>query len=643
MANGVLTVSGPGLSREFVYRNTLIGRAYSNVAIATVLADLHAIPGTGWAAGTVDALGNVTARFDGVPIQSAQGKLADVCDAHIRYSPTTRSYDFGLFGVASGVALINAAAIGPRASLNPNIGFIQKLSILDESAASVNRIVPYGAGEGNNAWTLKYSTRSIAGGFPYDIASATGPDGQLYYYLQDAAAITALGGSPRGIREKVVVFKDVAPIANSVLAFELASNALYDLAATALGRGGPQVTYAVQATKLEGSSFKVGDTIRLLFNGVVQEDSGKRSWKSVDANVVVLERKRTFTPASEPKWDLVVSTLGKWRETEMTTIVGAIETLQAFKTAVKPYTATMMAGPTRESIEFSSSKWFALKIVYRANIQGILQAYLNAQLKPLKSNTTGASSGGGTTSSGGTSHSHSVSGGTSAGGSSHDHSVSGGTSGSGGGSSPTTYGVVLTATIPHPTHEHIWATFIGGSTTGTLGRFTDHLGQDVDLAGYGASQLYTEDPTGTAAVASALHTHTVDTPSHTHTFSGTTSGAEASHTHTFSGTTSGTEASHTHTISAHTHALTYGIFESSLPAAAAVQVWINGTNRTAALGGPWNADFSVDVTAYLCDGSGRPLWGTNTVEFRKPTTSPDAIDIIADVQSLAITTGLLPA
>lgn len=608
MAAGVMTVSGSGLAREFFYRNTLIGRQYSNVAIATVLAALHAIPGTGWAAGTVGALGNVTARFDGVPVMAALAKLAEVEDAHIRFSPTTRSYDFDVFGAASGVALINAADIGPGASLNPNIGFIKKLVILDESAASVNRIIPYGAGEGNNAWTMQYSTRSVGAGDPYNINTAAGPDGEQYYYLEDAAAITALGGSPRGIREKVVLFKDVAPIANSVLAFELASNALYDLAATALARGGPQVTYAVEATKLEGAAFKIGDTIRLLFNGVVVEDTGRRSWKSVDANVIVLEKKRTFSPGSEPRWDLVVSTLGKWRETEMTQIIGAIETLQAFKTAIKPYTATAMAGPARESIEFSTTKWFALKITYRANIQGILQAYLNAQIKPLKSNATAASSGGGSTS-----------------------------------TAPSGTKSVAIASHSHD-HAHHHTTGATGAPSGTTGTpnipDTNHTHTEVGAPG----------PTGgpsahmTFNYPSTAHTHTVPNSSALIT----DGGGIGNKTGALEGIGGGgvdnvADDLHTHNVSAHVHGLTYGIFESTLPAAPAVQVWINGTNRTIALGGPWNADFSVDITSYLTDAGGRPLWGTNTVEFRKPTTSPDAIDIIADVQSLAITTGLLPA
>lgn len=76
----------------------------------------------------------------------------------------------------------------------------------------------------------RYSGRSNRSS-PYAISSATGPDGRTYYYLEDAAAVSAYGR-----RERVLSVKDAIPLANSAAGFQAAANALYDVTATFLER-----------------------------------------------------------------------------------------------------------------------------------------------------------------------------------------------------------------------------------------------------------------------------------------------------------------------------------------------------------------------------------------------------------------------
>ncbi len=80
--------------------------------------------------------------------------------------------------------------------------------------------------------------------------------------------------------------------------------------------------------------------------------------------------------------------------------------------------------------------------------------------------------------------------------------------------------------------------------------------------------------------------------------------ADGAHDHTVS------VPAHTHdvTIPAHTHDLTYGIFEDSTYPQT-IRLFINGTDRSAELGGPWaptNAalGLEVDITTYLADAIG---------------------------------------
>jgi hypothetical protein len=71
--------------------------------------------------------------------------------------------------------------------------------------------------------------------------------------------------------------------------------------------------------------------------------------------------------------------------------------------------------------------------------------------------------------------------------------------------------------------------------------------------------------------------------------------------------TESSSGAHTHTLPAHSHALSYGISDDTTYPAG-VQVWINGTNRTSALGGPWGStgagiDVELDITQYITAGT----------------------------------------
>lgn len=120
--------------------------------------------------------------------------------------------------------------------------------------------------------------------------------------------------------------------------------------------------------------------------------------------------------------------------------------------------------------------------------------------------------------------------------------------------------------------------------------------------------------------------------SHTHTVSGTGSGGGSPHSHSTS--------SHTHslTLAPHTHAVSYGIFQASTPSTPQVTITINGTNRTAALGGPWNTGAELDITPYLtaAGGLGQPLRQDNTIALGANTLC----DIEVEVHSLASSTSL---
>jgi hypothetical protein len=203
----------------------------------------------------------------------------------------------------------------------------------------------------------------------------------------------------------------------------------------------------------------------------------------------------------------------------------------------------------------------------------VVNANLRIKLAKFRAYETGAASGGGSTS-GASSASTTPSGGGSTSGSS-----SASTTASGGGATSSESGE----------HRHKMFSYSGGSSS-TQDRLyvaadSSGIGTSVYMNTYGTGDLYTRD-------AAPNHTHTVG--NHTHGMS---------HTHTTPNHSHNIE--HTHTIPNHTHNLTFGIYEGT--AATGVTVTINGVDRTAALGGPFNADQSgLDIAQYLVVGQ----WNT---------------------------------
>lgn len=120
------------------------------------------------------------------------------------------------------------------------------------------------------------------------------------------------------------------------------------------------------------------------------------------------------------------------------------------------------------------------------------------------------------------------------------------------------------------------------------------------------------------------HRHSVSIGNHSHTISiGTHSHSFSVPNHNHSVTISG----HGHSVSIphHTHNLVHGIYNSTT--AYGVRCYINGTDRTSVLGGPWNTSRdNLNITAYLALGQ----W--NTIELS--STRLGRMDATVFIQAL---------
>lgn len=135
----------------------------------------------------------------------------------------------------------------------------------------------------------------------------------------------------------------------------------------------------------------------------------------------------------------------------------------------------------------------------------------------------------------------------------------------------------------------------GGSTVTSLSGGANNVSTGSQIFG-------TSDVVGTTLVSTtpSSHSHTFTPGSHTHLSS------IPGHTHSV-------------TVPAHTHNLTYGINDDT-ETPTTISLWINGIDRTAALGGPWATSPGAinqvfDITTYLVNAAGG-LRQAHTVEVR---------------------------
>ncbi len=646
-----LAVQGSSVARQLVW-TPIIGRSFSGATLASAMTTL--LSGTGWSAGTLDV--PATTLLQRIEVASVWASVEDAAKRftlHLREDVLNKELDVSAFGTSSGITLQNLEAISVNQRDNPALVPVAGLKVLEESGDLWNSIVPIGAGEGVNKLTLQRATRAS----PYTVQNAAGGDGVSFYYIEDATSVTAYGR-----RRKALSVKGIQPIANTLAGHVAAANALYDVASTELLRSkDPQTAYSVSVVGMKhldsagAPRFQVGDKFRLVYRGIVEDTDGTaRAWRSVDANLWLMGYKRSFHEDGSDTWDLKVSTVDRQELDGDAQVAGAIEELHSLQVSLRPFTYREIHGPSRRSVDATHTVTFLVD--YDANVTYLHSAKLSVTVAAVRTNATGAASGGGSTSSAGSAHSHSVSGATSAAGSSHSHSLSG----------VTTDATGLTTPIWQPTTSYTdtdsgrssGAAGTGATGGGTGGGGTSH-GHASSAASWSvdATALTNSNNVDAHTHTGPSHTHTLGTHSHllqlsggsfvylptdahTHGYTAQTTASEASHTHSVSGQTAAAESAHTHTVSAHTHAITYGIYEGSGPTASAnVTVTINGVDRTVALGGSWDATFTdIDITAYLIDSDGLPLQQRNTVVFG----AGELLDLEIVVRSIVTASALVP-
>lgn len=212
-------------------------------------------------------------------------------DTHIR---------FGTFATTTPSLTFTAPDIvidGPAM----NQALITQIARTRNGGSVVNRVYPVGAGIGETKLDLRYSTRTS----PYTVQSSSVGGGTTAWYLEDSTSVNSYGRV-----ERVVAWNEIRPITNSAADLQNASNALYDIASAYLQKYKLESdAYTLQAVEVP-STLRVGDVVRVYWNGVANLETGNVGWLNVANNFYVTEIQRQFDSGGNAQTTLSISANG---------------------------------------------------------------------------------------------------------------------------------------------------------------------------------------------------------------------------------------------------------------------------------------------------------------------------------------------
>jgi hypothetical protein len=311
---------------------------------------------------------------------------------------------------------------------------------------------------------------------------------------------------------------------------------------------------------------------------------------SVNEELWVMKITETFTH-NGASVDLEVATVDRYEMDTVKIVVGAIETMQLRNLRIQPYPTTMAYVYRRE---IDPTHTAVVPIDISNGTLYLDRCRIRVVTRPFRANVSGAAAAAAVIGTTATAPAVAA------------------TSSSGGSSSPTSSGG---GDHSHRMFQHsnfqaspaFWRKMFGRASAG--GSTLDVVfGMNNNVT---TNDLYTYD-------ASGSHTHTVTIPAHTHDV---------------------TIPAHAHdvTIPSHTHALDYGIYDDT-EYPDTLSIWINGVDRTAALGGPWAVGGGalnqvLDIDEYI----NLNLRQLHSVEFRCTGGQGDVevtVELKITVQSL---------
>lgn len=296
--NVSISINGRDQINELNFRTVGLGRSYNAQTVQTIMSDLvELVPGWTASVETASASRLQTARFDGSKVLRAVSQSVKELGLHFRLGTVSRTLEIGAFGTAATTANGEAiwamqapSSIGPEVYSNNNVLLIDSISVTEDIDPLVNWAIPLGAGEGTAATTLKDTTYQILNTDNTVYRAGTTPTYPIYIRTNDAGIdeyyIDASDGDD--LRQDTLSFKTIGPIANSLLAKQLASDALADVTFESLARTREALLSLTLSVVKMRVSVRPGDLLHIRHKGMVPTISGALVYIDVDDDFWVM-------------------------------------------------------------------------------------------------------------------------------------------------------------------------------------------------------------------------------------------------------------------------------------------------------------------------------------------------------------------
>lgn len=301
-----LSVSGDNIARELAFRSVgfLKLEDGNGGGISNPIQTIMALAPTGWQA-VGETTTDVYASFSGESVLTALNKVAESIGEHFRILPNKRVIWFK----AETVPVIRAEKAVNMASnsTNSDICFIKSISKFSDSYDMVNRIYPFGAGNGSERLDLYWNNLDSIFGYTVNTT---------YNYIQKDSSV-----SNYGLMEKYMSWKDISPISNSDNDLHNASNALLVAAWEYLKRYSiPNYTYDLEVFKVDKILYP-GQMIQVVYRDIING----YSVIDINTNMYILEVTNKIDNSGIKTTNLKVATTDAWPKDDISVIASSIE------------------------------------------------------------------------------------------------------------------------------------------------------------------------------------------------------------------------------------------------------------------------------------------------------------------------------
>jgi len=374
----MLVVQTWSILKELVYNIAGFAREYAASQVEVIVDDLVSDV-SGWTTNTGTNLGTANVTYQGQTIYQGIEELAKRWGLHFRLGSGTRVLEFDTFGdVNNNVRLTNLsgqsdAYEGVETAI---IKSIRKMIATDEV---YNRVIAVGAG--NGAAQLNLLDAEV-GDF-FTVKSRTRSNGQDETFIEDTASQTTFG-----VREVVLVFDQVRPIANTATAKTQASTELLKNSERWLNRYKDEreqydnlTVYGLQ------TDVNVGDKINVRYKGL---DENGDLYIDVDNDFWVMEvtRQRSSTGARSHVFKVV--SIDRLEFTDQDIMAQAVKAIHSEKLWIRPsvFSQSDTYTDTIQKSTFYTSKDAVFKFTLDDTVTDITRVVLEWQTTPLFSMTS---------------------------------------------------------------------------------------------------------------------------------------------------------------------------------------------------------------------------------------------------------------